>query len=122
MPQARNRWERCRQILECSKTEFPVPPETELIVVPRIVYRGDECGGLTARGGRNGGMRITLSSSACLNEFCAVMVLEHELAHAATYDEGRGILHGPSFHAVHGQIQDAFEHHGISDSDTYPTE
>jgi hypothetical protein len=122
MPKARNRWERCRQILAWAKTEFPIPPETELAVAAKIYYRKEECGGLTGRGGPNRSMRIALSSSACPNEFCAVMVLEHEMAHAATYDEGKGILHGPRFHEMHGRIQDAFEHHGISDADTFPTE
>lgn len=122
MPRARNRWQRCRQMLEWAKTEFAVPPETRLVVVPKIIYRGDECAGLTGRGGRGGGMVITLASRVILNEFCAIMVMEHEIAHAVTYDKGRGILHGPSFHHVHGLVQDHWEHHGISDADTYPTE
>lgn len=122
MPVARNRWERCRQVLAWAKSEFPIPPETRIVVVPKIMFEGRECAGLTGRGGRNGGMVITLSSRVILNEFCAVMVLEHEIAHTVTYDEGKGILHGPSFHRVHGMIQDAFEHHGVSEADTFPTE
>ncbi len=77
---------------------------------------------MTGRGVRGKGMVIALSSRVLLNEFCAVMVLEHEMAHAITFDEGKGILHGPSFHRVHGLIQDAFEHHGISEADTFPVD
>lgn len=122
MPKARNRWQRCNQILAWSKTEFEIPPETLIVVAPKVIYKGDKCAGLTGRGGRGGGMRIALSSSALPNEFCAVLVLLHELAHAELYDEGFGILHGPRYHERAGIIHDAWEHHGISDSDNFPTE
>lgn len=120
MPKARNRWERCNQILAWAKTEFPIPAETRLRVAKKVLYKKQECAGLTYR--ERGRMYIALSSSALPNEFCATLILMHELGHAWLFDEGLGMEHGPRFRECAGKIEDAWEHHGLSDSETFPVD
>lgn len=99
-----------------AKTEFPIPEETKIIVLPKIMYKGVECAGLAARGGRGDQMVVTLSRSVLLNRTAAIWCLFHELAHTILYDEGLGVLHGPRFHEVQGDLNDRWEHHGELDS------
>lgn len=120
MPVARNRWQRCHQILEWAKSEFPVPPETKLVIKRKIVHEGHECAGLTWRD--RGKMKIELSSSILPNLTCARMVLFHEIGHAILFDEGLGMAEGPRVREMAGSVEDAYEHHGFSDAEAFPTE
>lgn len=120
MPKRLNRWQRCRQILAWAKTEFPIPPETELRVAKKLLYKGQECAGLTWR--ERGKMKIALSSTVLPNLTCARMVLFHEIGHSILYDDGLGMAEGPKVREMAGQVEDAYEHHGFSDAESFPTE
>lgn len=112
----KSKWDRCRQILAWAKTEFPIPEDTEIRTAPRIFYEGDECQGLTGRDHEDGPMVIWLSERLNPMTHVAIDTLLHEMAHAELWDSGLGIQHGRKFHRHAGDIYDAWEHHGKSDS------
>jgi len=56
----------------------------------------------------------------CRTKALAAETIIHEFAHALLWRKGLGFFHGPSYWLKYGEIHDAFEAHGWSDSKTYP--
>lgn len=120
---ARNRYERCVQVLRWLNEEFELAEEGALRfewktnLEPNKKTGKDSIYGITfERGGR---LVIALSSQSCRTHAQAVETLIHEAAHVKLWDTGRGLLHGPEFWKVFGEMMDAFEHHGYEDSKGY---
>jgi hypothetical protein len=70
----------------------------------------------------DGTLVIRLSAKTCRSVNTAIETTIHEAAHAQLERVGVGHFHGPAFHRVHGQMQDAFDHHGHADSRAYSCE
>lgn len=66
------------------------------------------------------GLIIKLCVRCCRTRAIAVETTIHEFTHALLWDEGLGYYHGPTYWLQYGEIIDAFDAHGWSDSKTYP--
>lgn len=113
---ARNRWERCVQVLRWLKEEFELP-ELRFEVVETIGE--DDLGEMEEVDGR---LVIRVSSKMCRSVNEAIETTIHEAAHAKLYHRGLGHFHGPSFRKIDGQMRDAFDHHGHHDSRAFSCE
>jgi len=64
---------------------------------------------------------ILLSRKSCPTVQSTVETLIHEAAHAHAelWDKGLGFYHGDQFWIRYGRMQDAYDHHGWSDSKSF---
>ena len=119
MPKAKNIKERVTQVARWLKSEW------ELEKVKRIEWidcseeadyqtRDDALYGYVLE--RDNYLVIRLCERCCRTRALAIETLIHEMAHAALWDEGLGYYHGPLYWTQYGEFQDAYEHHGYSDS------
>lgn len=108
---ARTRWERAAQVFRWAKEEFDLP-DVRLEVVSDL-DGGETFGDLILRNGRP---VIRLSARACRTTHDAVFNVLHEAAHLRLEEFGTGYNHGPTFWPVFGEMVDAYDHHGESDS------
>lgn len=120
---ARNRFERCIQILRWLNEEFDIYEQGALRVewVDRVqpckrTGRDEVYGMVTERGGK---LIMLLSERNNRTAAQAIDTMIHEAAHVALWDTGRGLLHGDEFWRVYGRMQDAYDHHGWQDSKSY---
>ena len=117
MPIAKNRFERAVQVLRWLKSEFPLARVKRLEWVDDLRDEdGDELCGRVVERGRD--LVILLSRRSCPTTQSTVETVIHEAAHAHAelWDEGLGFYHGDAFWIRYGRMQDAYEHHGWSDS------
>lgn len=119
---ARNRFERCVQVLRWAIEEFEVEEGTLRLEWVSMLSPCKRTGreqlyGETTEG--RGKIIIRLSARSCATRSQAVETLLHEFAHALMWSTGRGLLHGPEFWQVFGRISDAYDHHGHEDSKSY---
>lgn len=115
---ARNRWERAIQVLRWLKEEFELPENLSFRVVDHI--DGDEALGETSE--EDGQLWITLSKKMCRSINETIETTIHEAAHAKLWNKGLGMLHGPKFSKIEGQMRDSFDHHGHLESRAYSVE
>lgn len=120
MPRARNRYERCRQVLRWILAEWPAGRRVQLDFAKKLE---DGIAGECYRERRT--IVIRLLDQRCCR--CLIDTLIHEAAHAILWPVSLAELrvehHGPEFWALYGQITDRFDHdHGAEQSMDYPTE
>lgn len=120
MPKATNRFERAVQVLRWLKSEFPLERVKRLEWVDDLRDEDEEqlCGRVVERGSD---LVILLSRKSCPNVQSTVETLIHEAAHAHAelWDKGLGFYHGDQFWIRYGRMQDAYDHHGWSDSKSF---
>lgn len=119
---ARNRYERCVQVLRWLMEEFEIEDGTLRLEWCNLLAPDRETGketvyGLTTEAKDR--IVIRLSERGCRTTALAVETLIHETAHAYLWETGRGLLHGPEFWQILGRMSDAFDHHGHEDSKHY---
>lgn len=98
--------------------EFNLPEDLRIELVDQI--DGNETLGRVIE--RNGRLVVQLSKRMCRTVNEMVETTMHEAAHAKLFHEGLGHLHGPVFRRVHGEMLDAFEHHGALESRAFPVD
>lgn len=64
-------------------------------------------------------LEIVLCQASNPQIHIVVDTLIHELTHALLWDVGLGYCHGPNFWPVFGEMRDAYDQHGITDSRAY---
>ena len=123
MRKARNRFERCRQVLGWLESNWPAGRNVELIWVKTVedvdedTGKVHQCHGQTYREGR--AMVIELSLKKCRDWDTSTKTLMHEFAHvvqwgmAAVELDERTEHHPIWFYALLGEIENAWDHdHG----------
>ena len=119
MPKARNRRDRCIQVMRWLKEEFDLPA-CRFEWMETIEWeegKGEQTFGQTLE--VRGKLTIQISQAGCRTYSQALETTIHEAAHVALWNEGLGLRHGDKFWRVYGRMMDAYEHHGSLDSRTY---
>ena len=126
MPKAKTRHERSVQVLRWLKSEFkmerlkrlewiddcmnePDIDDEEDKIYGRVIERGDD-------------LVIILCDRCCTTKAITVETVIHEAAHAYLWDAGLGYFHGDRYWKRYGRMQDAYDHHGWSDSRSFEFE
>lgn len=124
MPRARNRFERCRQVLRWLESEYPCGRKISIRWHPELRDKTGEWDAHTVRNGR--ALEIHMSSRKCPTWTTAVDTLIHEYAHALLWgvsqqeSSDESTHHPPEFWAAYGRISDRFHHdHGAEESCEY---
>lgn len=117
MPKARNRYDRSVQVLRWLKTEFPLERLKRIEWKPELKDGKDDCHGWVVERGDD--LIIQLSDSLCRTRSQSIETVIHEAAHASLWDAGLGYFHGDKFWIRYGRMQDAYDHHGWSDSQSF---
>ncbi len=116
MPKAKNRIERSVQVFRWLESEFDFPNKLSLrwISDTRDDEYPDGLMGYTTKEGRRN--VIYLCHRNCRGHGQAIETLIHEAAHAYLWNQGLGYLHGPVFWQAFGEMMDAYDHHGRTES------
>ena len=116
MPRARNRFQRCEQVLAWLVAEYPCGRPVSIEWKPQLKDKTGEWMAHTVRRGR--ALEIHMSRRMLRTWMESVDTLLHEYAHAVlwgvagqeTDDTGRH--HPPAFWAQYGEISDRWNHEG----------
>ena len=120
MPKARNRYDRALQVLKWLNSEFEFPRKLRLEWVEEIPRDAESPRGYLGECDEVGDrLVIRLCARSCRSRNETVETVIHEAAHAALWDQGLGYQHGPVFWKTFGQMMDAYDHHGMSDSESF---
>lgn len=120
MPKARNRYDRCAQILQWLKSEFPLERLQGIEWKAELMNGNEPCHGWVEERGDK--LVICVSKKLCRTKAEAIETVIHEAAHASLWKDGLGYFHGDKFWIRYGRMADAYEHHGWSDSKSYEVE
>ena len=120
MAKARNRRDRCIQILSWLKEEFDLPAcrFEWMESIDWYEGKGEMTLGQTLE--VRGNLTIQISEAGCRTKSQAIETTIHEAAHVKLWEEGTGFLHGDKFWRCYGRMADAYEHHGFMDSQALP--
>lgn len=115
---AANRFERAVQILRWLRDEFPLERLKRIEWQNELIDDdGCVCHGWVVERGDD--LVIQLSEKECRSRSVTIETVIHEAAHASLWDDGLGYFHGDKFWIRYGRMQDAYDHHGWSDSQSY---
>ena len=119
---AKNRFERCVQVLRWLNEEFDLFEDGslrfEFVDMIEATPQGkDALEGCVFE--HRGKLVVQISARTCRTTSHAIAVLIPEAAHIALWSTGRGLLHGDEFWRTYGRMADAYDHHGCQDSKTY---
>lgn len=116
---ARTRHDRAVQVLRWLKETFPAKRLKRIEWKDKLIDPSDgkECHGWVAERGDD--LIIQLSDKLCRTKSQTIETVIHEYAHAYLYDAGLGYFHGDKYWKWYGRMQDAYDHHGWSDSQSF---